>query len=43
MDKILPQGEFKKDRTPTFDGTNKIGQEAKAWLLGMECCFKIHD
>ena len=29
------RGEFKKAKTPMFDGEVKNGQEAEAWLLGM--------
>lgn len=42
-DRRIPQGEFRKARLPTFDGTDKVGQEAEAWLLGMERYFKIQE
>ena len=35
--------EFKKARPPTFNGDIKNGQEAKAWLLGMNKYFQVQD
>lgn len=40
--KRILQGEFRKSRPPNFDGEDKIGKEAEAWLLAMETHFKIH-
>ena len=37
------QDEFKKAKPPTFDGEVKIGQEAKAWLLGIKKYFQVQD
>ena len=33
--------EFKKARTPTFNGEIKNGQEAEAWILGMRKYFQV--
>ena len=35
--------EFRKAEPPTFDGEIKMGQEAKAWLLGIKKYFQVHD
>lgn len=35
--------EFKKAKPPTFDGEMKKLKDAKAWLLGMNKFFIIHD
>ena len=35
--------EFKKDKPPTFDGEVNIGQEAKAWLLGIKKYFQVQE
>ena len=37
----MPQGEFKKEMPPTFDGESRTGQEAEAWLLGMNIFFRL--
>jgi hypothetical protein len=29
------QGELRKIKPPTFDGENKMGEDAEAWLLGI--------
>ena len=34
-------GEFRKAKSPTFDGELKFGQEAEAWLLGMRKYFQV--
>ena len=36
-------GEFRKAKTPTFDGEVKPRQEVEAWLLGMRKYFQFHD
>jgi hypothetical protein len=38
----LPK-EFKKDKSPTFDGEIKKGEEVEAWLLGMRKYFRVHN
>jgi hypothetical protein len=35
--------EFKKAKTPSFDGDIKKGEEAEAWLLGFNKYFRVHD
>ena len=35
--------EFKKVKIPTFDGEMKKSQDAKAWFLGMNTFFRLHD
>jgi hypothetical protein len=35
--------EFKKAKPPSFDGEIKKGEEAEAWLLGLEKYFRVHD
>ena len=35
--------EFKKDKSPMFDGEVKTGQEAEAWLLGIKKYFQVQD
>ena len=35
------QNEFKKSRTPTFNGEINTVQEAKSWLLGMNKYFQV--
>ena len=35
--------EFKKSRTPTFNGEVKSGQEAESWLIGMKKYFQVQD
>jgi len=35
--------EFKKERYPTFYGEMKKLQDAKAWFLGMNKLFRLHD
>ena len=35
--------EFKKARTPTFNGEVKTDREAQAWLLGMKKYFQVQD
>ena len=39
----LSRDEFKKAKTPTFNGEVKTGQEAEAWLLGIKKYFQVHD
>lgn len=41
-DKDYVPKEFKKSKTPTFDGEVKIEEDAKAWLLGMKKFFRVH-
>lgn len=41
--KGTPQGEFRNAKPPIFDGTDVARPTTKAWLLGMERYFKIHD
>ena len=33
--------EFRKAKPPTFDGEIKIGQEAEAWILGIDKYFQV--
>jgi hypothetical protein len=35
--------EFKKAKPPSFDEEIKKGEEAKAWLLGLNKYFRVHD
>ena len=35
--------EFRKIKPPTFNGENKKGEEAEAWLLEMKKYFQLHD
>jgi hypothetical protein len=35
--------EFKKDKSPTFDGEIKKGEEVDAWLSGLRKYFKVHN
>jgi hypothetical protein len=35
--------EFKKAKSPTFDGEIKKGEEVEAWLLGMRKYFRVHN
>ena len=35
--------EFRKVKPPTFDGEIKTGQEAEAWLLGINKYFQVQD
>jgi hypothetical protein len=37
------QGELRKIKPPSFDGENKKGEDAEAWLLGMRKYFQLHD
>jgi hypothetical protein len=37
------QGELRKIKPPTFDGENKMGEDAKAWLLGIRKYFLLHN
>ena len=37
------QGEFRKEKPPTFNETNVVGSEVESWILGMERYFKIHE
>ena len=37
------QDEFRKDKPPTFDGEVKTGQDAEAWLIGINKYFQVHD
>jgi len=47
MQRISEKGftleEYKKKKSPTFDGENNKAKEAEAWLLGMKKYFKVHD
>ena len=36
-------GEFKKIKTPTFNGETEKGEEAKSWLSGMKKYFQIYN
>lgn len=42
-DKGYLSDEFKKAKTPTFDGELKKPTDAKAWLIVMKKFFKLHD
>jgi hypothetical protein len=35
--------EFNKDKSPTFDGEIKKGEEAETWLLDMKKYFRVHN
>ena len=35
--------EFKKVKSPTFDGDMKKPQDVEAWFLGMRKLFRLHD
>jgi len=35
--------EFKKSRSPTFDGYLKKSEDEKDWLLGMKKLFELHE
>ena len=35
--------EFKKARLPNFNGEVKTGQEAEAWILGMNKYFQVQN
>ena len=35
--------EFKKEKSTTFDGDVKKEEDDKAWSLGMNKFFRIHD
>jgi hypothetical protein len=35
--------EFRKAKTPSFDGEIKKGEEAEAWLLGLKKYFRVRD
>lgn len=35
--------EFKKAKSPTFDGEIKKGEEAKAWLFSLKKYFRVHN
>jgi hypothetical protein len=35
------QEELRKIKLPTFDGENKMGEDAKAWLLGIRKYFQL--
>ena len=35
--------EFKKAKPPTFDGDVKKSEDAKAWILGMNKLFELHE
>jgi hypothetical protein len=35
--------EFKKAKPPSFDDEIKKGEEAEAWLLGLNKYFRVHD
>ena len=35
--------EFKKEKPPTFDGYMKKPEDEKAWILGMNKLFNLHD
>lgn len=35
--------EFKKEKTPTFDGEIKKSWDVEAWFLGMNKLFNLHD
>ena len=35
--------EFRKSKPPSFDGEIKKGEEAEAWLLGLNKYFRVHD
>jgi hypothetical protein len=35
--------DFKKSKPPSFDGDIKKGEEAEAWLLGLNKYFRFHD
>jgi len=36
-------GEFRKEKTPTFDDEVKFRQDVEAWLLGMRNYLQVHD
>lgn len=42
MSEYLPE-ELKKFKPPTFDGEMKKSEYAKAWLLGMNKFFRLHN
>jgi hypothetical protein len=37
------QGKLRKIKPPSFDGENKKGEDAEAWLLGMRKYFQLHN
>jgi hypothetical protein len=37
------QGELRNIKPPTFDGENKMGEDAKVWLLGIRNYFQLHN
>jgi hypothetical protein len=37
------QGELRKIKPPSFDGENKKGEDAEAWLLRMRKYFQLHN
>ena len=39
----LSQDEFRKAKTPTFDGEVDTRQDAEAWLLGIKKYFQVHN
>jgi hypothetical protein len=41
--KIHDPEEFKKSKTPYFNGDIEKGEEAEAWLLGLKKYFRVHD
>lgn len=41
-DKEYFPDEFKKSKSPTFDGDLKNSEDEKAWLLGMNKLFELH-
>eukprot|EP00253_Pinus_taeda_P005050 PITA_05050 len=42
-DKGYLPDEFKKAKTPTFDGDVKKSEDAEAWILGMNKFFEMHE
>jgi hypothetical protein len=43
MDQIACKGSLRKIKPPSFDGENRKGEDAEAWLLGMRKYFQLHD
>jgi hypothetical protein len=35
--------DFKKEKTTTFDGEIKNGEEAEVWILGLKKYLRVHD